>query len=100
MPIKLEIKVNVYFFIKQKQKQHTYHRNKYNIPVHHRELTYHRTPAVSMKCMGIQIQYDTAWTVCFVLHCIPWNITGHDFACIYTHALVNAHWYEDYFPTK
>lgn len=58
MPIKFEIKIHVYFFIKQ-NKNSTRITGINNIRAHHRELIYHRTPAVSMKYMCVQIRYDT-----------------------------------------
>lgn len=53
-----------------------------NIRAYHRELTYHRTPAVSMKHMCIQIQM-----FCIYYPEILLDMTLHAYTCF------NAHWY-------
>lgn len=53
-----------------------------NIRAYHRELTYHRTPAVSMKHMCIQIQM-----FCIYYREILLDMTLHAYTCF------NAHWY-------
>lgn len=63
-----------------------------NIRAYHRELTYHRTPAVSMKHMCIQIQLH--WTECLV-YTLKYYWTG---LCMHTQALM--HTDMGYFPHK
>lgn len=63
-----------------------------NIRAYHRELTYHRTPAVSMKHMCIQIQLH--WTECLV-YTLKYYWTE---LCKHTQALM--HTDMGYFPHK